>query len=175
MIFFKKKSDTHFYLFENIVKISRNKKFYENCEILDTTDGRFEILVLHVSLIIRRINNLGHTGLAQSLVDLMFSSIDLSFREEGVGDLSIPKKMKKIGQVFYGRLAILDSILDSGPSKVQLDNLESYFLRNAFSSNKDYINQSRKLANYSSDINKKIKTLNIDNIVNLDTEQFDIF
>ena len=83
--------------------------------------------------------------------------------------------MKNIGKVFYGRIATLDSILDKEPSAELLDNLDSYFLRNAFLSDKEYIDQSKRLANYTNDINKKISSLDLDNIINLKIDQFDIF
>ena len=79
----------------------------------------------------------------------MFSSIDLSFREEGVGDLSIPKKMKKVGMVFYGRSTSLEDILDTQDELNKKSLLIDYFLRNAFSSDTSYKKNADELSKYA--------------------------
>ena len=129
MIFFKKNKDIHFDIYYKIVNISRDTDFYSKCNVPDTTDGRFEILLLHLIILIRKLKKDRKEHLSQSIVDLMFSSIDLSFREEGVGDLSIPKKMKKVGMVFYGRSTSLEDILDTQDDLNKKSLLIDYFFK----------------------------------------------
>ena len=143
MIFFKRNKDIHFDIYYKIVNISRDTNFYSKCKVPDTTDGRFEILLLHLIILIRKLKKDRKEYLSQSIVDLMFSSIDLSFREEGVGDLS--KKMKKVGMVVYGRATSLEDILDMQDELKKKSLLSDYFLRNAFSSDMSY---KKMLMNY---------------------------
>lgn len=170
MIFFKKQNDTHFYLYEKMTKLSRNKNFYRACNFLDTIDGRFEMLLLHIILLVRKLNNEGEDYLAQLVVDLMFSTIDLSFREEGVGDLSIPKKMKKVGKVFYGRIASLDNILKIEDKSKRKDETISYFIRNAFLSDENYRADAEKLSNYVNSLDKLLKNKEVEDILKISEE-----
>lgn len=84
---------------------SRMPVFYERLGVADSIDGRFDLLALHVFLMMDRLNDLGPEGcrLAQTLFDRMFGEIDLTLREMGVGDLGIPKHMKKMMKAFNGR------------------------------------------------------------------------
>jgi len=167
MIFFKKNNDRHFYLFEKMSQQSRQKVFYERFPLLDSIDGRFELLLIHVIVLIRRLRKQNKVKLSQDVVDLMFKSIDLSFREEGVGDLSIPKKMKKVGMVFYGRIENLDRILALEEFYTKHQELSNYFLRNAFLSNSDYLDACEAFAHYTLGFEEFLETLSIAEIEDL--------
>src|SRR5262249_35021412 len=52
--------------------------------------------------------------LAQALFDRFCSDMDANLREMGVGDLTVPKRMQKFGEAFYGRTAAYDKAFDSG-------------------------------------------------------------
>ena len=164
MIFFKKNNDRYFYLFEKMSQQSRHKVFYEKFPLLDSIDGRFELLLVHVILLIRRLRNQNEVKLSQDIVDLMFKSIDLSFREEGVGDLSIPKKMKKVGMVFYGRTENLNRILELKEMHSKHQELSNYFFRNAFLSNSEYINASEAFVSYTLGFEELLETLSVEEI-----------
>lgn len=81
--------------------------------IPDSFEGRFESLTLHVALVVRRLQQLGAPGkaAAQDLIDATFEALDQSIRELGVGDVSVPKKMKKLGKHVYGRFAAYEAAL----------------------------------------------------------------
>tara|TARA_A100001015_G_scaffold320171_1_gene445622 strand:+ start:621 stop:1142 length:522 start_codon:yes stop_codon:yes gene_type:complete len=170
MIFFKRNKDIHFDLYYKIVNISRNKDFYSKFKVPDTTDGRFEILLLHLIILIRKLKKDRKEHLSQSIVDLMFSSIDLSFREEGVGDLSIPKKMKKVGMVFYGRSTSLEDIMDIQDILKKKNLLGDFFLRNAFSSDPSYNKNANELSKYTIAFEQLIENVNIEEIPKLNTK-----
>lgn len=175
MIFFKKKNERCFYLFEKMSQHSRQKVFYEKFPLLDSIDGRFELLLIHIILLIRRLKKQNEFKLAQDIVDLMFKSIDLSFREEGVGDLSIPKKMKKVGMVFYGRIENLDRILALEELDTKHQELSNYFLRNAFLSNSDYIDASEAFVVYTLGFEELLETLSIADIEDLNFDAIKFF
>lgn len=95
-----------------IVAQSRHPDFYTDHGIKDSVTGRFDMIALHMTLVFHRL----HKGdeeqrkFAQSLFDLFFKDMDRSLREMGVGDITVPKKVKKMGEVFYGLLgAVKDS------------------------------------------------------------------
>jgi cytochrome b pre-mRNA-processing protein 3 len=93
-------------LYRLAVAQARLPVFYERLGVADTIDGRFDLIILHVFLIVDRLRDLGPEGrrLGQTLFDQMFTTIDLTLREMGVGDLGVPKHMKKMMKAFNGRL-----------------------------------------------------------------------
>ena len=87
--------------------------FYATHRVPDTLDGRFEMIVLHVFLILRRIKNDRQSGaFAQALFDIFFADMDRGLRELGTGDLSVGKQIKLMATGFYGRIAAYDAGLD---------------------------------------------------------------
>lgn len=92
-------------IYRDIVAQARIPVFYSACGVPDTLDGRFDMIVLHAYLTMRRLTAAGEAGqtLSQALFDLMFADMDSSLREIGVGDLSVGKKVKVMAQAFYGR------------------------------------------------------------------------
>jgi cytochrome b pre-mRNA-processing protein 3 len=100
---FFKKPDSASALYEAIVAAARQPKFYANWQVPDTVDGRFDMIVLHMFLILRRLKNEA-PELCQNITDLFFKDMDRSLREMGVGDLSVGKKVRRMAEAFHGRL-----------------------------------------------------------------------
>src|SRR6185295_7942279 len=66
-------------------------------------------------LVLRRLRAIeGGAGLSQALFDHFCSDMDANLREMGVGDLTVPKRMQKFGEAFYGRAAAYDRALQAG-------------------------------------------------------------
>ena len=88
---------------------------YLACGVPDTFEGRFEMLVLHGALTTRRIEALPAPGpdLAQDVTDAIFRYLDVTLREMGVGDVTVPKKMKKHAESYAGRALSYFSALDA--------------------------------------------------------------
>lgn len=103
-------------LYGAIVAQARQPALYRDFGVDDSVDGRFEAVVLHIALVLRRFEagdeELRAAG--QAVFDLFCSEMDRSLREMGVGDLSVPKRMRKIGEVYYGRADAYDSALSAG-------------------------------------------------------------
>ncbi|MGE4372870.1 MAG: ubiquinol-cytochrome C chaperone family protein [Xanthobacter sp.] len=98
-------------LYGAIVAQSRQPVFYTDFAIPDTREGRFELIVLHTVLVCHRLKggDTPETALSQDVFDAFADDMDRTLREMGVGDLSVPKRMKKIGAAFYGRAAAYDA------------------------------------------------------------------
>ena len=91
--------------YETITRAARRPVFYMDMDVPDTVMGRFEMISVHLVLYLRASNAAGEIAarIAQELVDAFFEDIDHSIRELGVGDTSVPKRMKRLGRMFYGR------------------------------------------------------------------------
>ena len=84
--------------------------------VADTLDGRFDLVALHVALLIRRLRAQPEPGpaLAQALFDAMFADMDRTLREMGVGDLSVGKKVRVMWEALHGRAVAYESALGAG-------------------------------------------------------------
>lgn len=96
-------------LYSRMIQQARLPYFYTELNVADTQDGRFDLLALHVGLLVRR---LGTADLTQALVDLMFADMDANLRESGVSDLGVGRRVRKLAEAFYGRLQAYGSAID---------------------------------------------------------------
>jgi cytochrome b pre-mRNA-processing protein 3 len=106
-------------LYGTIVAQARAPVFYQTYGVPDTVNGRFEMLVLHVVILLNRLRaEPGPVGaLGQGIFDYFCSDMDGNLREMGVGDLAVPANMRRIGEAFYGRQAAYEATLaGSDPS-----------------------------------------------------------
>ncbi len=98
-----------------IVAQAREPLFYQALNVPDTVNGRFDMVVLHLWLVLRRLQAAGGAAdLAQALFDRFCSDMDANLREMGIGDLTVPKRMQKFGEAFYGRTAAYDQAIADG-------------------------------------------------------------
>jgi cytochrome b pre-mRNA-processing protein 3 len=103
-------------LYAEVVAASRQPILYTDFGMGDTFEGRFDCLTLHAALVLRRLNALEVPGpeMAQDLVDAVFRHFDRTLREMGVGDTTVPKRMKKLAEAFLGRSSAYDEALREG-------------------------------------------------------------
>jgi cytochrome b pre-mRNA-processing protein 3 len=103
-------------LYGAIVAQARNPSFYRDYGVPDTTTGRFEMIVLHQALVLRRLGGWrdDRSRLGQGLFDVFCRDMDGNLREMGVGDLAVPKEMRRMVEAFYGRVAAYDRALAGG-------------------------------------------------------------
>jgi cytochrome b pre-mRNA-processing protein 3 len=97
------RSDTISSLYGTIVAQARLPSFYRDYAVADTINGRFDLLVLHVGLVLLCLEEAGLKDLGQGLFDRFCEDMDHNLREMGVGDLSVPREMQRMGAAFYGR------------------------------------------------------------------------
>lgn len=101
-------------LYDTIVAAARQPYFYSDLDVPDSPLGRYEMLSLHVFLFIRRIKGRGAAlkSIGQEVTDEFFRDVDHSLRELGIGDSGVPKRMKKLARMFYGRVESYDKALE---------------------------------------------------------------
>lgn len=100
-------------LYAGIVAAARQPALYAQWGVADTPLGRFEMITLHMVLTLRRMR--GEAALrdiAQEITDHFFLEVDHSLRELGIGDVGVPKRMKRLAKMFYGRAAAYSQALD---------------------------------------------------------------
>src|ERR1700751_3828234 len=104
-----------------IVTRAREPLFYRDLGVPDTVNGRFDLLLMHLWLVLRRLKSVGSgTALSQALFDHFCADMDDNLREMGVGDLTVPKRMQAFGEAFYGRTAAYDlALTDSDEALAQ--------------------------------------------------------
>src|ERR1700761_506939 len=96
-------TDHVFDVYSAIVAQSRQPRFYAEWGVPDTVTGRFDMISLHLALVLRRLGTERDAKVfSQALFDLFFKDMDRSLREMGAGDLAVPKKIRKMGEIFYG-------------------------------------------------------------------------
>ncbi len=115
--------------YRSIVAQSRQVRLYSEWGVPDTVTGRFDMVSLHLALLLHRLKGeAGARAFTQALVELFFKDMDRTVRELGVSDLGVPKKVRKMGDVFYGLLSVLDPVLDAADPA----GLEALLLRNVY-------------------------------------------
>jgi cytochrome b pre-mRNA-processing protein 3 len=98
-----------------IVTQAREPSFYRDLGVPDTVNGRFDVLLLHLWMVLRRFRSAkAATNISQALFDRFCEDMDANLREMGVGDLTVPKRMQAFGEAFYGRSAAYDAALTAG-------------------------------------------------------------
>jgi cytochrome b pre-mRNA-processing protein 3 len=125
-----------------IVAQAREPLFYRDLGVPDTVNGRFDLLVLHLWIVLRRLRSAPDGAkLCQTLFDHFCSDMDGNLRELGVGDLTVPKRMQAFGEAFYGRSAAYDEALATGA-----EPLAQALCKNIL--NGEGIERARRLAGY---------------------------
>jgi cytochrome b pre-mRNA-processing protein 3 len=101
-------------LYAAAVEQARSKPLYASLGAPDTVEGRFEMVALHVYLIMRRLkSDEAAKKVSQCLFDAMFQNMDDSLRELGVGDLQVGKKIRKLAENFFGRIGAYEEALNN--------------------------------------------------------------
>lgn len=133
-------------LYGAIVAQSRNPAFYTDFGVPDTIAGRFEMILVHAFALFHRLKNEPeeHRAIGQRVFDAFCRDMDSNLREMGVGDLTVPKKMKKVAEAFYGRAGVYDAALAADGD----GNLEAALLRNVYASAPERADEARRLGAY---------------------------
>ncbi|WP_083897523.1 ubiquinol-cytochrome C chaperone family protein [Azospirillum sp. B506] len=114
-------------LFTAIVGQAREPGFYNALAVPDTLDGRFEMVALHLLLVMRRLKGQGAEAgkLSQRLYETMVDDFETSLLEMGAGDSGIARRVKTMARGMAGRIRAYDEALadsQTGRLEVALDN-----------------------------------------------------
>ena len=122
--------DAVYAVYRAIVAQSRQPLFYADWGVPDTVTGRFDMISLHIGLVFHRLKGEGNDAAAfgQALFDLFFKDMDRSLREMGAGDLAVPKKVRKMTELFYALMTNINEAIDRG----DVPGVEAVLRRNIF-------------------------------------------
>lgn len=157
-LFGRRFSDATSALYRSIVTEARHPEFYLGYGVPDTVGARFDMLVLHLALILRRLRLEGEARSregrvdpatdpgerAQELVDFFFREMDRALREMGIGDVAIPRRMKKLAAAWNGRSLAYDRAL----AEERPDELAAALCRNVFAEVDDAGRSAEALARH---------------------------
>ena len=110
-LLFSRKTDQAKTLYAAIVAATRQPQFYRDMQVPDTIDGRFDILVMHLALVVIRLHG-ERDKLRQQLVNQFCVDMDDNIRELGAGDLSVSKKVRRMAEAFQGRYVAYEAAQD---------------------------------------------------------------
>ncbi|MGI9170159.1 MAG: ubiquinol-cytochrome C chaperone family protein [Caulobacteraceae bacterium] len=101
---------------------ARQPILYAEMGVPDTVEGRFEILTLHVILLLDRLRHEAGDAIRarQELFDVYLRDLDGALREMSVGDLAVGRRMRNLGEVFYGRAKAYDEAFADLPDQRKL-------------------------------------------------------
>lgn len=118
--------------YEAVLAASRQPFLYADPGAPDTVDGRFDMLLMHAVIFFRQVRTAGEAGahMNQLVFDRLFDDMDAALREMGTGDPSVGKKIKEMGQAFYGRAEAYEDALNAKDA----DALAAVIKRNLFAS-----------------------------------------
>lgn len=115
-------------LYDSAEVQARQPVFYADMGVPDTVDGRFEMICLHCFVLMRRAQEAGDKKFSQKIFDAFFKHMDLSLREMGIGDLGVPKHMKRMMQGFNGRAIHYEAALRAD----SFDELKNALVQNVY-------------------------------------------
>ena len=118
-------------LYAAAVAEARTPALYADLGAPDTPDGRFEVYTLHVLLVLERLRGKGAAAgaVSQAVFDAYLGGLDHGLRELAVGDLSVGKAMRKLGEAFYGRGKAWDEAMAALPDR---GPLQAFLSRTVF-------------------------------------------
>jgi cytochrome b pre-mRNA-processing protein 3 len=123
-------------LYAAVAAQARQPAFYTDLGVEDRIDARFELYTLHALLLILRLRDEDTDGpaagaaAAQSLFDVYVSALDNVLRELGVGDISMARKMRNLGEAMYGRMTAYEPAIREGDA----GSLAASLARNVYAS-----------------------------------------
>ena len=125
-------SNNYLNIYNNLVKLTRNKELYKDFKNQDTFSDRLIFFLLHFAFFLKIYKENNDKELLQEIYDQTFRQVELSIREIGYGDQSINKKMKDYLNLFYG---MIDKINDWDELKLESrGKILEKFLDNAVNS-----------------------------------------
>lgn len=100
-------------LYGAVVTQARLPEFYTRYGVSDTAEGRYELIALHMVLVLERLgrSDVNDEPLRRKLIEVFIEDMDDSMREMGVGDMSVPKRVKKAASGLYKRADVYRAAL----------------------------------------------------------------
>ena len=145
-------------IYNNLIKLTRNKNLYINLKNKDTFSDRLIILLFHLGFFFKIYKAQMPKNESQAIFDFIVRQIELSIREIGYGDVSVNKKMKDYVNLFYSVLENIEKWEDmnkENKSKLMTDLMnikeDNYSIIEYFDKYRNYL-LNNSLKNFTKDI-----------------------
>ncbi len=102
-------SNNYINIYNNLVRLTRNKSLYRTLKNNDTFSDRLIILLFHFAFFLKVYKEEVSKKEAQDIFDFVIRQIELSIREIGYGDVSVNKKMKDYVNLLFSIIEIVDT------------------------------------------------------------------
>jgi cytochrome b pre-mRNA-processing protein 3 len=131
-------------LYQACLDSATDSALYKAHGLPDTFTGRFDVLTLHISMVTYRMKDMDQgEKTAQAMFDVTFAACDQMLREMGIGDMGVPKHMKKMMTAFHGRMDGYFKAFEDGKQK----SLADAVMRNVYATVPDVSDaQAKKFA-----------------------------
>ncbi len=151
-------------LHDQIMTQARSPALFLEYGVSDTPEGRFEMVAVHVLLAVRRLSALPEPGpaIAQDLTDAMFRHFDIAFREMGLSDTTVPKRMKKHASAWLGRARAYGAAMDSGDTA----GLAQALSRNVYGIEGDPPERPLRLSRYIGAVMAALTSVSLEDFLN---------
>ena len=132
-------------LYGTVVEKARDPAFYARLAVPDTVNGRYDMMVIHTMLILRRLRGQGAAAdmTGKALLELLFKDMDRSLREMGVGDMGIKHHIKRMAKAMFGRAEAYEAGLDGDAAA-----LNSALKENLYRQSQANMDQIARMADY---------------------------
>ena len=101
-------SKNYINIYNNLVRLTRNKSLYRTLKNNDTFSDRLVILLFHFAFFLKIYKEEVSKKEAQEIFDFVIRQIELSIREIGYGDVSVNKKMKDYVNLLFSIIEIVE-------------------------------------------------------------------
>ncbi len=119
-------------LYQALVGKARDPLFYTDLAVPDTVNGRFDMVVVHAMLVLRRLRGAGAPGdaVGKAMLELLFRDMDQSLREMGVGDMGMKHHIKRMAKALFGRAGAYEAGLDGDDAALTTAVKENIYRHN---------------------------------------------
>ncbi len=152
-------------LFVKVINHTRIPVFYEKFSVEDSLDGRFDLMTIHMALIIETLDNYQQMDDAimvrRRLQEIMFDNLDLTLREIGVGDLGVGKKIKVMAEAFFGRMTTYQDLFKN----YDIDQMSMALKRNLYRGKVGQETVAENMAIYIYSQNKHLSSLGAEDVM----------
>ncbi|MEO0619503.1 MAG: ubiquinol-cytochrome C chaperone family protein [Pseudomonadota bacterium] len=120
-------------LYDAIVTQARQPEFFTTFDVADDVAGRFEMICVHIFTVLERLGTAKATEtVGRDLIERFFRDMDDEMREMGVGDTTVPKKMRKTSEGLYGRINAYGQALREADGAAINQALSAALARNVY-------------------------------------------
>lgn len=151
-------------VYQKTLEHSLSPAFFAQHKVPDTFDGRFDMLLLSLFIVMERLIEAGENDFNQALFDQTFANMDQTLREMGIGDMGVPKHQKKMMKAFNGRTHAYKEGLQSG-------DLTDALKKNLYGTLEDVDDET--LSNMQSYVLKALEHLKMQNAADIKNGQID--